>query len=63
MVGSNQQKKPSGDNSEVWVENQENGNATKDKRRKNAVKDEIELRVGNPLLDFIASRSFMTWGE
>lgn len=31
--------------------------------KKNAVRDEVELRAENSLLDFMASRSFMTWGE
>ena len=62
-MASNQQRKPSGDGSEGWIENQESGNASKDKRRDNVVKDEVELRAENSLLDFMASRSFMIWGK
>lgn len=45
------------------MENQENGNATKTREEKNAVEGEVELRAENFLLDFMASSSFMTWGE
>lgn len=39
------------------------GMPQKTREEKNGVKDEVELRAENFLLDFMASRSFMTWGE